>query len=413
MSEDKRRILELAAKHVCPGRVKVFGDFGIDLVIGKREGHYIWDIDGKKLIDLHLNGGVYSLGHRNPELMEALGEALQTLDIGNHHFPSVQRSLLAERLAELTPGDLTYTVFASSGSEANDIAIKTARRATRRRKIVSFEKGYYGRTGLSGAVGGNQSARFFLSDEPSEHYLRIPFNDLSAVERALSGNDVAAVILETIPATAGFLMPEEGYLAAVKALCEKHGAVYIADEVQTGLARTGRLWGVERYGVQPDILVTGKGLSGGLYPIAATILNEEVAGWLTEDGYAHVSTFGGAELGCAVAIKVLEICNRPEVLANVSEISERFGRGLSGIQGRNPFLKEIRRCGLVMALGFDHEIGGILMMQALYRNGIWAFFAGYDLSVIQFKPGILSDGPLCDEILERFEKALSEASGAL
>ena len=140
----------MAREYVCPGKIDTFGQIGIDLVIGKREGPYIFDTDGKRLIDLHINGGVFNLGHRHPELIAILMSALEKTDIGNHHFASEARALLARKLAEKTPGDLHYTVFAASGSEAVDIAIKTARWATQRRQIVSLDKGYHGSTGISG-----------------------------------------------------------------------------------------------------------------------------------------------------------------------------------------------------------------------------------------------------------------------
>lgn len=414
MTGEKRRILDLAARYVCPDRVRTFEALGVDLVIGRREGYRVWDVDGRELLDYHLNGGVFSLGHRNPEVLAALRDALETLDIGNHHFPSAARAELAEMLARLTPGDLRYTVFASGGGEAIDVALKSARHATKRRKIVSIAKGYHGHTGLALAAGDERFSKMFLSEGAPGEFVQVPFNDLDAMEAALRGNDVAAAVLETIPATSGFPLPAPGYLAEVKALCERHGALYVADEVQTGLGRTGRLWGVECYDVEPDILVTGKGLSGGLYPIAAAVLAPRAAAWLDENGWGHVSTFGGAELGCRVAQKVLEISSQPEVLANVAAVSDRLGAGLAAIQRRHPdWLVEIRRRGVVMGLRFAHPQGGMLMSKALYDAGIWAMFAGHDPSVLQFKAGLLADAVFCDETLDRFEAGIEGCLAAI
>jgi putrescine aminotransferase len=414
VTDEKQRILDLATRYVCPGRTRTFAGFGIDLVIGRREGYRIWDVDGRELIDCHLNGGVFNLGHRNPELVAVLRNALETLDIGNHHFPSVARAELAASLARLTPGALQYSVFASGGGEAIDVALKTARHATRRRRVVSIAKGYHGHTGLALAAGDERFSRMFLSEGAPGEFVQVPFNDLDAMERALAGGDVAAVVLETIPATYGFPLPAAGYLAGVKALCERHGTVYVADEVQTGLGRTGHLWGVERYGVEPDILVTAKGLSGGLYPIAAAVLSPRVAAWLEEDGWGHVSTFGGAELGCRVAERVLAISSDSAVLANVAALSDHIGAGLDDIQRRHPdWLLEIRRAGLVIGLRFAHPQGAMLMSRALYDAGIWAMFAGYDTAVLQLKPGLLADRALADEILERFETGLRQCVATL
>jgi len=407
MSEEKQRILSLAERHVCPGRVRTLHALGIDLVIGRREGYRLWDVDGRELMDFHLNGGVFNLGHRNPEVVAALQDALATYDVGNHHFPSVARAELGEMLARQTPGALQYSVFASGGGEAIDVAIKTARHATQRRKIVSIAKGYHGHTGLALAAGDERFSRMFLSEGSPGEFVQVPFNDLVAMEEALRAGDVAAAILETIPATVGFPMPGEGYLAGVKRLCERFGSLYIADEVQTGLGRCGRMWGVECFGVEPDILVTGKGLSGGIYPIAAAVLSARVATWLDEDGWAHVSTFGGAELGCRVAQKVLEITSRSDVLANVRATSEYLAGGLNRIRERHPgWLVEIRRQGVVMGLRFAHEHGGMLMSRALYEAGLWAMFAAHDPSVLQFKAGLLVDRAFCDEALARFESGL-------
>jgi acetylornithine/succinyldiaminopimelate/putrescine aminotransferase len=407
MTPEKRRILDSAAAHVCPNRVRTFEAIGVDLVIGRRDGYRFWDVDGHELLDFHLNGGVFNLGHRNPELVATLRDALDTLDVGNHHFPSAARADLAEALVKTMPGDLAYVVFAPSGGEAIEVAIKTARHATRRRKIVSIAKGYHGHTGLALAAGDERFSKLFLSEGEPGLFVQVPFNDLDAMESALSGGDVAAVLMETIPATYGFPLPAAGYLPGVKRLCERFGSVYIADEVQTGLGRTGRMWGVECFDVAPDILVTGKGLSGGLYPISAAVLGRKVAGWLDSDGWGHVSTFGGAELGCAVASKVLEITTRPTLLPHVADVSERLFTGLERLRRESSgWMVEIRRQGVVMGIRFADPGGAMQMSKALYDAGLWAMFAGLDPSVLQFKAGLLVDDAYCDEALAKFEDGM-------
>jgi acetylornithine/succinyldiaminopimelate/putrescine aminotransferase len=408
---DKQRVLDLTRRHVAPHRVEVWERFGTQLVIGRREGYRLWDLDGRELIDLHLNGGTFNLGHRHPEVVAALVQAASTLDIGNHHFASLARAELASRLAELTPGDLAYTVFASGGSEAIDVAIKTARRATGRRRVVTLAAGYHGRTGLSGAAGEDAGAAYFLSDLPDQ-FTKVPFADLDAMAVELSRGDVAAVLLETVPATYGFPVPPQGFLPAVKALCEDHGTLYIADEVQTGLGRTGRLWGVETFGVKPDIMVIGKGLSGGMYPIAATVMTAQASQWLHENGWGHVSTFGGAEIGCRVAERVLEITTRPEVQERISALIERIGSGLAALRDHQPYLVEVRQSGLVIGLRVDHPDGAVYLQQELFKLGVWAIASGFDQSVLQFKPGLLLDDELADTVLERLEAALERAKDA-
>lgn len=405
-------MLKAASSFNMPDRVGVFSRAGTPVVMGRREGYRFWDVDGRELIDFHINGGVFNLGHRNPELIAALVNGLEDYDIGNHHFPSVPRAQLAERLAELTPGDLQYSVFTPSASEANDVAIRTARRATGRRVVIGMVGGFYGATALSSAAGDATSATEFVSHYPDEFFL-VPFNDLAALEAALAARPAAAVIVETIPATLGFPIPAFGYFAGVRALCDRFGAVFIADEVQTGMGRTGPLWGIERFGVVPDILVAGKGLGGGIYPMAVAVLRPSVAGWLRERGWSYVSSAGGSEIGCIVALKAIEITLRDETRENAARLARVMTVELERIRTKRPLLAEIRQCGLVIGLRLDHPKGGLYLRKALFDLGVWTFAAGFDPSVLQFKPGLLLDQATCNEVLEKLESALTSVSDRL
>ena len=413
MSDAKKAFLEKSKEFWNPGKTEDWQRFGVDLVIDRREMYYLWDMDGRRLIDLHLNGGTYNVGHRNPEVIAAVKEGMERFDIGNHHFPSLMRTKVAEELAKVTPGGLQYTIFASGGGEAIDIALKSARHAMRRKKIISIERCYHGHTGLAVKTGDPRFSKLFLSEGDPNEFVQVPFNDLDAMERAIAAGDAACVIMETIPATYGFPLPKKGYLEAIKRLCERHDILYIADEVQTGLMRTGVMWAVENHGIEPDILVTGKGLSGGIYPIAAVVVNERAGAWLREDGFGHMSSFGGAELGCIAAHKVLEICQRPEVALIVDYASRRMRQGLDAIRDLHAdFFTGIRQSGLVMGLEFDHPEGAMFVMRALYQNGVWAIFSTLDPRVLQFKPGILIDRLLVDDILARVETAIGQAKAA-
>lgn len=406
--EDKQELFDKSIRYWNPDKTKFWRNAGIDLVIDRREGYCLYDMDGRRLIDLHLNGGTFNLGHRHPELVETLKGALDYFDIGNHWFPSVARAALSEVLIKATPG-MAYAVFAPGGAEAVDIAIKSARYATQRRKIVSIIKGYHGHSGLSVATGDDRFTKIFLADQP-EHFVQVPFNDVDAMEQALKGNDVAALIMETIPATYGFPMPKEGYLQACKALCEKYGAMYIADEVQTGMMRCGQLWGWMTYGIQPDIMVTAKGLSGGLYPISACLVNERAGGWLHEDGAAHISTSGGAELGCVVAHKVMEMLHRPETIANVHAVTDFFRDAMADAMDRHAdIFTGVRQRGVVLGLEFNHPEGAVFVSRALYEHGVWAIFSSLDKRVLQWKPGVLLSHAMCQEIMDRFDAAMPRA----
>jgi len=396
-----------------PGKTDFWVESGVPLVIDRREEYFLYDMSGKRLLDVHLNGGTYNLGHRNSEVATAVTAAMSHFDIGNHHFPAVTRTALAEALVSTAPEGLTKVIYGSGGGEAIDIALKTARHATQRRRIISIVKAYHGHTGLAVSTGDERFSKLFLSDRPDE-FVQVPFNDLDAMEAALRGHDVAAVIMETIPATFGFPLPLPGYLEQVKGLCERHDALYIADEVQTGLMRTGELWGVAKHGIDPDILVTAKGLSGGVYPIAAVLLSERSGAWLREDGFGHISTFGGAELGCLAALRTLEITLRPEVRASVHRIADTVGRGLRTIQDDHPdWFTGIRQNGVVLGLEFGHPEGARYVMRELYETGVWAIFSTLDPRVLQFKPGLLMTPELVDELLDRVATGIARARDAV
>jgi acetylornithine/succinyldiaminopimelate/putrescine aminotransferase len=404
----KEDLFEKSIRYWNPDKTRFWQTLGVDLVIDRREGYCLYDMSGRRLIDLHLNGGTYNFGHRHPEIVDTLKYALDHFDMGNHWFPSVARAALAEELVKVSPG-LSYAIFGAGGAEAVEIALKSARYATKRRKIVSIVKGYHGHSGLSVATGDERFSKIFLADRPDE-FIQVPFNDVDAMERALRGGDDAALIIETIPATYGFPMPNPGYLQACRDLCTKHGTVYVADEVQTGLLRTGELWGWQAYGVQPDIFVTAKGLGGGVYPISAAVVNERCGGWLKEDGAAHISTSGGAELGCIVAHKVLEILQRPAVAENVRSVADFFAEGMAEMMRRHSdFFVGVRQKGVILGLEFDHPEGAVFVSRALYEHGVWAIFSSLDKRVLQFKPGVLLSREMCEEILDRFDAAMPRA----
>ncbi len=407
----KQDVFDQSIKYWNSGKTKEWLDLGIDLVIGRREGYYFWDMDGNKFMDVHINGGTYSLGHRNPEIIDALVEATRYVDIGNHHFPSPLKAKLAETVVKASPEGMRHVIYGSSGGEVIDLAIKCARNATGRLKVICVENCYHGHTGLAVAAGAPRYCSPFHAGRPDE-FVKVPFNDLMAMERAFAENsDIAAVLMETIPATYGFVMPQEGYHAEVKKLCERNDVLYIADEVQTGLMRSGKMWCIETYGVIPDIIVSSKGFSGGIYPISCVILNERASHWMTQDGSAHMATFGGSELGCACALKVFEILEREETKKNVAFMSAYIREGLEKIRADHPgtFIG-IRQNGLIMGLEFAGEIGAVIVMQHLYKNGVWAIYSQLDPHVLQFKPGVLITKEYCDELLEKLSAGIAEAS---
>jgi acetylornithine/succinyldiaminopimelate/putrescine aminotransferase len=398
-AHSRQDIVEGFGRHVSPSKERFYARMGIDFVLGRREGPYLWDLAGdRRLIDCNCNGGVANLGHRHPDIVRVLAESLAVLDIGNHHLISEGRVTLARRLADLAPGDLPYTMFGVSGGEAVDLAIKLARGATKRQKIISARGGYHGHTGLALQAGDDQYRAPFGPLLPE--FVHVPFDDVAALEAVVDG-ETAAVLLETIPATSGMPIPAQDYLSRVRTVCDRAGAALIIDEVQAGLGRTGRLWAIEHYGVAPDIMVVGKGLSGGMYPITATCFGERYEAVFHDDPFIHISTFGGSELGCQVALKVLEISSDPAFLAHVREMGRLFAEAFEELKPRHPAL--VRMMGVEMT----HRDAGPLFTAAAFRCGLMSVYANNDTRIAQLMPPLITDRALAEEIVERVDRTLS------
>ncbi|MEJ2581812.1 MAG: aminotransferase class III-fold pyridoxal phosphate-dependent enzyme [Acidobacteriota bacterium] len=229
-------------------------------------------------------------------------------------------------------------------------------------------------------------------------FVQVPFDDLDALEAAVD-DACAAVLLEPIPATLGMPIAAPGYFAGVQALCRKHGTKLIVDEVQTGLGRTGEMWAYQHEGIEPDLVVCGKGLSGGLYPISATLMTGELFAFFDSHPHIHVSTFGGAEIGCAVALEVLDILEEPGFLDRVNELSDRLQRDLADL----PF--EIRRRGLMMGFDFAADGAGMVAAASLYKAGVFTVWANNDPSVLQFLPPLILTDDEAYQLIGRIRAA--------
>jgi len=403
----KRQAIEHFRDHVSSGKVAVFEKYGMDLVMGRRQGSYFWDLDGRRFFNLHCNGGVFNLGHRNKELIALLKDTLDELDIGNHHLLSQHRAELARVIAELMPGDLDYTVFGVGGGEAVDLAFKVARAYTGRASIISARGGYHGHTGLALAAGDEKYRKPFGPSAPG--FVQVPFGDLNALASA-ADIDTAAVILETIPATLGIAIPPQNYLQSVRQLCDDKGILLILDEIQSGLGRTGKLWAFEHFQILPDMVILGKGLSGGLYPIAATILRKPLESVFHDDPFIHVSTFGGAEIGCRVARRVLEISAARGFLDRVNFLAKCFADKIAPLRDKHSdFLTGLRQLGLMMGLELKDELCGPLLTKAAYDHDLLMIFANNNPQVCQFLPPLIMDADDVDWIMERLDEALFSA----
>lgn len=386
-------------RHVAPGKLRFWEQMHANIVLGRREG--IWFEDaytGKRYINCHSNGGNYNLGHCNPEVSEAVRSALGSLDIGNHHFASPWRARLAERLSATTGDHLSRVVFGVSGGEAIDLAIKTARARTGRSRIVSVLGGYHGHTGLALATGDAEFRDLFGANLPG--FEQVAWDDGDAMAEAVDEN-TAAVILESLPATAGMCIPSPGYFARVREVCDRAGALLILDEVQSGLGRTGRIWGYLHEGIEPDILVTAKGLGGGIYPISATLMTPDVHEPLNQNPFIHISTFGGSELGCVAALAVLNIIEEPGFGERVQELGERFEREFADL----PF--ELRRRGMFMGMKFKNEGDSLMALLRLLAAGVFAFPSGNDKSVLQFLPPMTITDDETTELIASIRQVLA------
>jgi putrescine aminotransferase len=407
-SDAKKRALASNCRHVNAGRVGFFLSAGMDFVMGKREGCYLHDIDGGvSLFDAHCNGGVFNLGHRNPEIAAALRSALDSLDIGNHHLLSAQRGELAERLAALLPGDISRVVFGVSGGEAIDLAIKLARAFTRRKKVLFARGGYHGHTGLAVFAG---DPRFFEDfSERSPDYEEVALQSISSLREKLDAG-VAAVLYETVPASVGLPVPPAGFYAEVRRACDEAGALLIIDEVQTGWGRSGKLWAIEHYGVVPDIMVLGKGMSAGHYPMSAVCFRPHLGGYLTRDSFRHQSTMGGAEIGCAVVLKQLDILTAQGFLPHVRRMADAFTGALEQLRSRNAdVLVEVRQLGLLMGLVYAHPELGPLMTRCAYDEGLLLVFAGLDPRVSQLLPPLTITREQVELVVQKLERAIARA----
>jgi acetylornithine/succinyldiaminopimelate/putrescine aminotransferase len=402
---------ELIARHLSPHKARAYQQAGMLLVQGRRDGVRIWDLDGRDYINCRSSGGVFNFGHHPAFAVEALTQAVQEHDMGDWLLPSARRAQGAAALARLLPAPLRYSFFTASGAEAVEVACKLARSVTGRPGLVCAEHGYHGHVGFSLAMDDPPLSDRYRPLTPG--ITRVPFDDLQAIDDAI-GDDTAAVILETIPATGGYLVPSPGYLAAVRRLCDERGALLILDEVQSGLARTGRVWAFEHFGVVPDMLVTGKGLSAGVYPIAACCFGERVEAHFAEDPFFHPSSYAGSELGARIVEAVVARYEDPALLAHVEAMGERLGAGLDALIARRPDRLVARRgLGLMLALETHSPEQGFDLTRRCFSHGLLALFAFNRQSTLQIMPPLVISADEVDELLERLAAAVEATRPAI
>lgn len=352
------------AAHVNPAFVKLLGAFGYGRVFTRAKGTRLWDSDGVEYLDCLAAFGVMNLGHNPPALAER-AKAILDDDAPNlcHVGIQVHAAELAASLASMAPS-LSRVLFSSSGGEAVESAMKLARAATRRVPILYCKGGFHG-TGL-GPLSIMGSGRMRDPFEPLlPQCYEIPFDDLGALKTALETHKPAAFITEPIQAEAGVIVPSPGYLTEAGALCRKAGTLFVLDEVQTGLGRTGAMFAFDEEGCVPDVLVLGKALGGGLVPISAAMTTAEIhdrAFGRVDRFDLHGTTFSGNAFGCRVARAGLDLLIEGQLTENAKARGEELARGLETALSGHPFVKAIRGRGLLIGLeiGATAKGGGLL-----------------------------------------------------
>ncbi|MCP5494381.1 MAG: aspartate aminotransferase family protein [Leptospiraceae bacterium] len=300
---------------------------------------------------------------------------------------------------------ISNTIFAVSGGEAIDLAIKMARGYTKKQKVISLLGGYHGHTGLALAAGDQKYKKPFAIQLPDFH--QIPFGSWDAMEASLS-QDTAALILETCPATLGMPIFPNEVMLRLRKQCTKNNVAMILDEIQTGLGRTGKTWAFQHYDILPDIVVAGKGLSGGIYPIAAVCFSKKYEKLFQKDPFIHISTFGGAELGCFAALKTLELISEPAFLENVTTQAQYFSEQFNTLIRENEEIVEFRQLGLFMAVVFQDSATCLTFIKTLMANGVYAVYANNDKRVMQFLPPLIITGKEAEEVMSIIKTTLTD-----
>ncbi|MCG9768242.1 aspartate aminotransferase family protein [Pseudoalteromonas piscicida] len=372
----------------------------------KGQGSRVWDQTGKEFIDFAGGIAVNCLGHCHPTLVSALkeqGEKIWHLSNVMTNEPALR---LAKKLTDATFAEKVY--FANSGAEANEAALKLARRwaldkfGAEKTQIIAFNKGFHGRTFFTVTVGGQAAYSDGFGPKPAD-ITHIDYNDLAAFEKTISDN-TCAVMMEPLQGEGGIISPNAEFVQAVRELCDKHNALLIFDEVQTGVGRTGDLYAYQGLGVTPDILTSAKALGGG-FPIGAMLTTTEIAAHLKVG--THGSTYGGNPLACAVAEAAFDTVNTESVLAGVKAKEQLFRDGLNAINDKYNVFSEVRGKGLLLGAVLNDKFEGRArdFLVASAEHGLMSLVAG--TNVVRFTPSLVITDEEIQEGLARFEQAVA------
>ena len=377
-----------AAKgHVAPAQV----------IVDRAEGDYVWDLDGNRYIDFQNGWATNPLGNCHPEIIEAVHQAQRRY---GYHWEHPLRIPLAEKLAALMPGQaLPRFSFEVSGTEAAEAAVHLALCHMQRRYVISFTSAFHGESLGTKMISGYDSANNLYMEgwaggvikAPYPYSEGVPANmteeqyvdyclwylDTHIPEYLVPPENIAAILIEPGLAEGGNWIPSLTFMQGIRRLCDKHGWLMIADEVLTGLGRTGKMWSVEHYGLVPDILVAGKNLSGGIEPCAGVAAKDDILG--DNPRASGGSTFAGTPAGCAAALKTLEIYERDNIVASAAHLGEVAAKRMAGWPARYPIVGQVRTLGLLMGVSFNAQEGqeddehvARTVRDEMLKRGVWA-----------------------------------------
>jgi putrescine aminotransferase len=392
---------------VLPNLIKFMG-FGT--LADSSEGMYLRDLEGNEWLDFLGGQGVFSLGHRHPKVVDAVRRQLDRLPLTIPILFNPLQAELADLLGDILPGRLQYSFFCSSGTEAVEGALKMARVCTGRTEIISAERAYHGKT-----LGALSASGRDLYKDPFEplvpQFRQVPFGDLAALDAAVTDR-TAAVLLEPIQGEGGVNVPPTDYLAGVRRLCTERGALLIADEVQTGFGRTGKMFAVEHYGVEPDLMCLAKAIGGGVMPLGAFCGTPEVWEPFRAKPWIHTSTFGspgGNPMACAAGIAAIRAIQEEGLVDRAAELGDYFLSQLKQLQSEFPtVIKEVRGKGLLLGLEFeDEDIAGLTIAAVARRYVIVAYYLS-NPRVFRFEPPLIVTREQIDHVVAAFRDSLKE-----
>jgi putrescine aminotransferase len=380
-------VFENYKNYVNPPLARVMKLSGSPVEVRAR-GCTIWDHTGKAYLDFAGGYGVFTLGHSHPRVVEAVRRQLELMSLSGKTMFNVMLGRAAKRLAELAPGDLRISFWCNSGTEAIEGAIKLARAATGRTTIVSTIDAFHGKTMGALSVSGRET--FQTPFKPLlEGFAHVPYGDASMLDDVLA--DAAAFVVEPVQGEGGVNVPPPGYLRAVREACDRTGALFVADEVQTGLGRCGYLFACDRDEVVPDVMTLAKGLSGGVMPVGAFIARPDV--WMRAFGKApllHTSTFGGNEAACAAALAAMEVLLDDRLVENARERGEQLLAGAKALAADFPeVVREARGLGLLVGVELTNEGYGGWIIPEMLKAGVTAAWTLNLQRVIRLEPPLV------------------------